>query len=447
MTRRPHSHALAAAALILSAAASPAVAQVKAADPLAAEIETRMTAVMPKVVAWRRDIHEHPELSNQETRTAALVEKHLRALGLEVQPNVGKTGVIGILRGGKPGPVVALRADMDALPVTELVDLPFKSKVRTMYNGQEVGVMHACGHDNHVAIMMGTAEVLAGMKERIPGTVKFIFQPAEEGLGGAEAMIADGALQNPRPSAIFGLHVWPSALGSLSTRAGGFMAAADNLDIVVKGRQTHGSQPWSGVDPIVIAAQIVMGLQTVASRQIDVTSAPAVITIGMIQGGNRGNIIPDSVVMIGTIRTFDPEMRKEIHLRVKRTVEDIATSGGATARVNVSTGGLITQNDASLLEKMTPTLQRTAGDGGFKIVNPVTGSEDFPAFTKDIPGLFYFLGVAPKGMDQKSQSANHSPLFFADEAALPTGVRAMTNLAVDYLKSGGIATAKPAIKQ
>ena len=447
MTRRPHSHALAAAALILSAAASPAVAQVKAADPLAAEIETRMTAVMPKVVAWRRDIHEHPELSNQETRTAALVEKHLRALGLEVQPNVGKTGVIGILRGGKPGPVVALRADMDALPVTELVDLPFKSKVRTMYNGQEVGVMHACGHDNHVAIMMGTAEVLAGMKERIPGTVKFIFQPAEEGLGGAEAMIADGALQNPRPSAIFGLHVWPSALGSLSTRAGGFMAAADNLDIVVKGRQTHGSQPWSGVDPIVIAAQIVMGLQTVASRQIDVTSAPAVITIGMIQGGNRGNIIPDSVVMIGTIRTFDPEMRKEIHLRVKRTVADIATSGGATARVNVSTGGLITQNDASLLEKMTPTLQRTAGDGGFKIVNPVTGSEDFPAFTKDIPGLFYFLGVAPKGMDQKSQPANHSPLFFADEAALPTGVRAMTNLAVDYLKSGGIATAKPAIKQ
>lgn len=447
MTRRPHSHALAAAALILSAAASPAVAQVKAADPLSAEIETRMTAVMPKVVAWRRDIHEHPELSNQETRTATLVEKHLRALGLEVQPNVGKTGVIGILRGGKPGPVVALRADMDALPVTELVDLPFKSKVRTMYNGQEVGVMHACGHDNHVAIMMGTAEVLAGMKERIPGTVKFIFQPAEEGLGGAEAMIADGALQNPRPSAIFGLHVWPSALGSLSTRAGGFMAAADNLDIVVKGRQTHGSQPWSGVDPIVIAAQIVMGLQTVASRQIDVTSAPAVITIGMIQGGNRGNIIPDSVVMIGTIRTFDPEMRKEIHLRVKRTVEDIATSGGATARVNVSTGGLITQNDASLLEKMTPTLQRTAGDGGFKIVNPVTGSEDFPAFTKDIPGLFYFLGVAPKGMDQKSQSANHSPLFFADEAALPTGVRAMTNLAVDYLKSGGIATAKPAMKQ
>ena len=450
MTYRIRSCSIAAtAAFVLSAsttiAASPLLAQGK--DPLAAEIETRMTAVMPKVVAWRRDIHEHPELSNQEVRTAALVEKHLRALGLEVTANVGKTGVVGVLRGGKPGPVVALRADMDALPVTELVELPFKSKVRTMYNGQEVGVMHACGHDNHVAIMMGTAEVLAGMKERIPGTVKFIFQPAEEGLGGAEAMVSDGVLENPRPSAIFGLHVWPSALGSLSTRAGGFMAAADDLEIVVKGRQTHGSQPWSGVDPIVVAAQIVMGLQTIASRQIDVTAAPAVITIGMIRGGNRGNIIPDSVVMIGTIRTFDPEMRKEIHARVKRTAEDIAHSGGATVRMNLNMRGLITQNDASLLEKMTPTLQRTAGDGGFKTVNPVTGSEDFPAFTKDIPGLFYFLGVAPKGMDQKSQAANHSPLFFADEAALPTGVRAMANLAVDYLKSGGIATAKPAMKQ
>jgi len=423
--------------------ALPLAAQGKsAADPLAAEIETRLAQVMPKVVAWRRDVHEHPELSNEEVRTAALVEKHLRALGLEVKANVGKTGVVGVLRGGKPGPVVALRADMDALPVTELVNLPFKSKVRTQYNGMEVGVMHACGHDNHVAIMMGVAEVLAGMKAQIPGTVKFIFQPAEEGLGGALAMIADGALENPKPSAIFGLHVWPSELGSLSTRAGGFMAAADGLEIVVKGRQTHGSQPWSGVDPIVVAAQIVIGLQTVASRQIDVTVAPAVITIGMIQGGNRGNIIPDSVVMIGTIRTFDAGMRAEIHTRVKRTAEDIAHSAGATAKVAISTGGLITQNDAALLDKMTPTLKRTAGDGGFQIVNPVTGSEDFPAFTKEIPGLFYFLGVAPKGATRGSQPANHSPLFFADEAALPTGVRAMANLAIDYLKSGGIAPAK-----
>ena len=415
-------------------------------DPLTAEIETRLVQVMPKVIAWRRDVHEHPELSNQEVRTAALVEKHLRALGLEVRAGVGRTGVVGILRGGKPGPVVALRADMDALPVTELVDLPFKSKVRTQYNGVEVGVMHACGHDNHVAIMMGVAEVLAGMKAQLPGIVKFIFQPAEEGQGGALAMIADGVLANPKPSAIFGLHVWPSEFGSLSTRAGGFMAAADGLEIIVKGRQTHGSAPWSGVDPIVVAAQIVMGLQTIASRQIDVTAAPAVITIGMIQGGNRGNIIPDSVVMIGTIRTFDPGMRAEIHTRVKRTAEDIAHSAGATAKVAISTGGLITQNDAALLDKMTPTLKRTAGDGGFQIVNPVTGSEDFPEFTREIPGLFYFLGVAPKGAARGSQSANHSPLFFADEGALPTGVRAMANLAVDYLKSGGIAPAKIAPK-
>jgi amidohydrolase len=423
-------------------AAQPLAAQGTATDPLAKEIETRMEAIMPKVVAWRRDIHQHPELSGLETRTAALVEKHLRALGLDVQAPVGKTGVTAVLRGGRPGPVVALRADMDALPVTELVDLPFKSTVRTQYNGMEVGVMHACGHDNHVAIMMGVAEVLAGMKARLPGTVKFIFQPAEESLGGAAWMVADGALENPKPSAIFGLHVWPAPLGSLSTRAGGFMAASDALTIIVKGRQTHGSQPWSGVDPIVVAAQIVMGLQTVASRQVDVTAAPSVITIGMIQGGNRGNIIPDSVVMVGTIRTFDAAMRAEIHTRVKRTAEDIAHSSGASAAVTIGTGGLITQNDPALLAKMTPTLQRTAGDGGFRTINPVTGSEDFPQYTRDIPGLFYFLGVAPKGADPKTQAANHSPLFFADEAALPTGVRAMANLAVDYLKSGGMV-AKP----
>ena len=412
-----------------------------AADPLAKEIETRMEQVMPKVVAWRRDIHQHPELSFQETRTAALVEKHLRSLGLEVRAAVGKTGVVGVLKGGRPGPVVALRADMDALPVTELVDLPFKSTVRTQYNGMDVGVMHACGHDNHVAILMGVAEVLAGMKARIPGTVTFLFQPAEEGLGGASAMVADGALQNPRPSAIFGLHVFPGPLGSLSTRAGGLLAAADGISIKVKGRQTHGSQPWSGVDPIVVAAQIILGLQTVASRQIDVTSAPAVITIGMIQGGNRSNIIPDSVMMIGTIRTFDPAMRAEIHTRVTRTAVDIARSAGATATVELSTGGLITENDPALLEQMTPTLRRTAGDGGFRIVNPITGSEDFPVFTKEIPGLFYMLGVSPKGADPKTQPANHSPLFFADEAALPTGVRAMANLAVDYLRSGGVKRA------
>jgi len=429
-------------AITLIATATPLAAQSPAAnDPLAREIESRLEQVMPKVVAWRRDIHQNPELSFQEVRTAKLVEAHLRQLGLDVRAPIGKTGVVGVLKGGRPGPVVALRADLDALPVTEQVDLPFKSTVRTQYNGMDVGVMHACGHDNHVAILMGVAEVLSGMKARIPGTVVFLFQPAEEGLGGAAAMVADGALQNPRPSAVFGLHVFPGPLGSLSTRAGGLLAAADGISITVKGRQTHGSAPWSGVDPIVVAAQIILGLQTVASRQIDVTSAPAVITIGMIQGGNRGNIIPDSVLMVGTIRTFDPAMRAEIHTRVKRTAEDIARSAGATAKVELSTGGLITENDPALLEQMSPTLRRTAGEGGFRIVNPITGSEDFPVFTKEIPGLFYMLGVSPKGADPKTQPANHSPLFFADEAALPTGVRAMANLAVDYLKSGGVKRA------
>jgi amidohydrolase len=416
--------------------ALPLVAQGPA-DPLAREIEQRLEAVMPRVIAWRRDIHQHPELSFEEKRTSALVEKHLRALGLEVQAPVGKTGVVGILRGGRPGPVVALRADMDALPVTELVDLPFKSTVRTMYNGMEVGVMHACGHDNHVAILMGVAEVLAAMKPRIPGTIKFLFQPAEEGLGGAAAMVDDGALAAPRPGAIFALHVMPGPLGSINTRPGGFLAAADGLEIIVKGRQTHGSSPWLGVDPIVVSSQIVLGLQTIASRQINVAAAPAVITVGMIQGGNRGNIIPDSVVLVGTIRTFDPEMRKDIHERIRRTAEDIARAGGATARVTLSTGGLITHNDQALFDRMAPTLRRAAGDAGLNIVGPVMGSEDFPVFTKELPGLFFALGGSPRGSNPATQPANHSPLFFVDEGALPVGVRAMATLALDYLRLGG----------
>jgi len=439
-------HVVAVALGLLAGAAPLALpAQGSRADTeLAREIETRLEQVMPKVIAWRRDIHQHPELSFQEVRTAKVVADHLKALGLEVQVEVGRTGVVGILRGGRPGPVVALRADMDALPVTELVDLPFKSTVRTMWQGRESGVMHACGHDNHVAILMGVAEVLAGMKARLPGTVKFLFQPAEEGLGGAVAMVQDGALENPRPSAIFGLHVWPAPLGSLSYRPGSLMAAADGLEIIVKGRQTHGSQPWSGVDPIVVSSQIVLGLQTIASRQVDVTAAPSVITVGSIQGGNRGNIIPDSVVMEGTIRTFDQAMREQIHARIERTVHDIAHSGGATAIVKISKGGLITSNDEALTARMLPTLQRTAGPGGARVINPITGSEDFPVFTKEVPGLFFFLGVLPQGADPKTAPANHSPLFFADEAALPTGVRALANLAVDYLRGGPLA--KPTVQ-
>jgi amidohydrolase len=428
------------AALLLS----PTLAQAQAApgSELAKLIEARLPAVMPKVVAWRRDIHQHPELSGVEVRTAKLVADHLRSLGIEVQEKMGMTGVVGVLKGGKPGPVVALRADMDALPVTEQVDLPFKSTAKAMWQGQEVGVMHACGHDNHVAILMGVAEVLAGMKAQVPGTVKFLFQPAEEGLGGAQAMVDAGALNAPTPNAVFGLHVWPYTQGAIGVRSGPQMAAAGNFTIIVKGKQTHGSQPWSGIDPIVVASQIVMGLQTIASRQVNVAYLPSVLTVGQIAGGNRSNIIPDSVVMVGTLRTFDDAMRADIARRITRTAEQIAASAGATALVKVDQGGLVQANDAVLTEQMMPTLKRTAGAGGVRLHNPIMGSEDFPVFAKNIPSVFIFLGVAPKDKDQPDMPPNHSPLFFADEGALETGVRAMAKLATDYLAMGGAARVK-----
>jgi amidohydrolase len=425
---------------VLCATLAPAAltAQQAPSSELAKLIEARLPAVMPKVVAWRRDFHEHPELSNQEVRTAGIVAEHLRKLGIEVKTGVGGTGVVGVLRGGKPGPVVALRADMDGLPVTEQVDLPFKSKARAQWQGAEVGVMHACGHDNHVAILMGVAEVLAGMKAQLPGTVKFLFQPAEEGLGGAQAMVNDGALQDPVPAAVFGLHVWPSTVGQIGVRAGPQMAAGGNFTIIIKGKQTHGSQPWSGVDPIVVSSQVVLGLQTIASRQVNVAYLPSVITIGQITGGNRSNIIPDSVVMVGTLRTFDDAMRADISARIRRTAEDIAHSAGATAIVTIDKGGMVLANDTSLTERMLPTLRRTAGAGGLQLINPVMGSEDFPVFSKITPSIFYFLGVTPKDRDPATAAANHSPLFFADESALETGVRSMAALATDYLGMGRV---------
>lgn len=398
-------------------------------------VEQRLPAVMPKVVAWRRDIHAHPELGFEERRTAALVAAHLRALGLEVQTEVGRTGVVGILRGRRPGPVVALRADMDGLPVTEQVDLPFRSRARAQWQGQEVGVMHACGHDNHVAILMGAAEVLAGMRAQLPGTIKFVFQPAEEALGGARAMIADGVNENPRPDAWFGLHVWPTRVGNIGVRAGPEMAAAGNFTIIVKGVQTHGSQPWSGVDPIVVSSQIVLGLQTIVSRQTNISVLPAVLSVGQIQGGNRSNIIPDSVVMVGTLRTFDDAMRADIARRIERTATDIASASGATAIVTVDPAGLVLANDTTLTTRMIPVLQRSAGQGGFTLINPIMASEDFPEFTREIPGLYFFLGVTPMDRDPATAPANHSPHFFADEGALETGVRAMANLAVEYLRT------------
>jgi amidohydrolase len=408
---------------------------------LDAEIDRRAAQIAGKVLAWRRDIHQHPELSNRETRTAELVAQHLRSLGIEVRTGVAHTGVIGVLRGGRPGPVVALRADMDALPVTEEVDVPFASKVRTTYNGQEVGVMHACGHDTHVAMLMGVAEVLAGMRNELPGTVKFIFQPAEEGApagerGGAALMIEEGALDDPKPSAIFGLHVFPYPAGEIRYRPGGIMAAADAFRIVVRGRQTHGALPWAGIDPVVVAAQIVLGLQTITSRQIDLTAAPAVVTVGAINGGVRFNIIPDSVVMLGTIRTFDNAMRSDIHQRVRRTAESIAQSAGATAQVTIDTTTAVTFNDSSLTQTILPTLREVAGASHVALATPTTTAEDFSRYQQRIPGVFFFLGITPPGTDPSKVAPNHSPRFYVDEAALPVGVRALAHLAVDYLSRG-----------
>jgi amidohydrolase len=419
-------------AILLTSALAAADAQ-----DLAREIDTRTTAVLSKVVSWRRDIHQHPELSNREVRTSKIVADHLRALGLEVRTNVAKTGVVGLLRGGRPGKVVALRADMDALPVTEMVDLPFKSVEKTTYNGQEVGVMHACGHDAHVAILMGVAEVLAGLKDQIPGSVKFIFQPAEEGAppgetGGAVDMIAAGVLDNPKVDAIFGLHVMPFEQSTLWVRPAGLMASSDTLTITVHGKSTHGGAPWGGVDPIAVSAQIVTALQTIVSRQVDLTTAPAVISIGRISGGVRYNIIPDNVVMEGTIRALDSKIQDDIHARITRTAKLVAESAGAEADVQIVRNTPVTFNDPSLTDRMTPTLKRVAGDKMFE-VRPRTIAEDFALFQQKVPGMFFFLGINAAGADPARVAANHSPNFYVDEGALPTGIRAMANLALDYL--------------
>jgi len=407
-----------------------------------AEIDRRVEGGADQVVAVRRDLHQHPELGNREFRTAGVIADHLRSLGMEVSTEIAHTGVVGVLRGGRPGPVVALRADMDALPVTERVDLPFASRERTEYNGEEVGVMHACGHDNHMAILLGTAEVLAGIRESLPGTVKFIFQPAEEGApvgeaGGASLMVQEGVLEDPRPDAIFGLHVMPLPTGFIGYRAGGFMASVQTLRITVRGSQTHGAMPWGGVDPIVTSAQIIMGLQTVISRQADLTKAPAVVTIGQINGGIRSNIIPDSVVMVGTVRSLDPEMQRKIEEGIRRTVEGVARSAGAEATVSLTPGGPITYNDPELTRRMEGTLERVAGAGMVGEIPPITGGEDFAVYQEEVPGLFFFLGVTPDTIPLDQAAPNHSPYFFADEAALSVGVRAMANLAADFLFLNG----------
>jgi amidohydrolase len=401
-------------------------------------IDKAADAILPKVVAWRRDFHENPELGNREFRTAKIVADELKSLGFDVQTGVAGTGVVALLHGAKPGPVVALRSDMDGLPVAEEVDLPFKSKVTTDWAGQKTGVMHACGHDNHLAILLGTAHVLAGQKSQLAGSVKFIFQPAEEGPppgeeGGAAVMVKEGVLENPKVDAIFGLHVFPYETGTLAWRARGIMAAGDSIEITVKGRQTHGAMPWAGVDPIVVSSQIILGLQTLVSRQIDLTLAPAIVTIGAINGGNRHNIIPNEVKMIGTLRTYDKAMRDQLMERIRRTASMIAQSAGASAEVSFGQGLPVTYNDPALTARMDATLRRVAGAKAVPDTNPVTPSEDFAFFQQKVPGLFFFLGVTPSGTAPSDVYANHSPRFFADEAALITGVRVMSNLAVDYL--------------
>ena len=432
--------------LVLAALAAlvalPALAQADRPD-LAARVDALVPEVMPRVVEYRRHIHQNPELSNRETETAAYVAEHLAGLGIEVRTGVARTGVVGVLRGGRPGPTVALRADMDALPVTEQVDLPFASTATSIYNGMEVGVMHACGHDAHVGMLMGVAEVLAAVRDELPGTVVFLFQPAEEGApageapAGAEQMVAEGALGEAE--AVFGLHVTSShEVGELKTRPGGMMASADNLEIVVRGKQTHGAYPWGGVDPIATSALIVTGLQTIVSRQMDLTTAPAVVTIGRIDGGVRSNIIPDSVLMVGTIRALDGGMRAELHERIRRTATDIASSQGATATVTIADeyGYPVTANDPALLRRMTPTLQRVAGDGLDTDVAPVLGAEDFSYYANTVPGLFVWLGIRTPGASREAFPPNHSPLFRIDEDALPLGVRTLAQLAVGYLDGG-----------
>jgi len=407
-------------------------AQSKKMDKMIDDVES-------KVIEWRRDFHQNPELSNREFKTAEKIAAHLTALGIEVKTNVAHTGVVGILKGKKPGKVVALRADMDALPVTERVDLPYKSKVTSEYNGKKTGVMHACGHDTHVAILMGVAEVLSKNKDLLRGTVKFVFQPAEEGPpvgeeGGAKLMIKEGVLENPKVDAIFGLHISSGThVGNINYKPGGAMAAAQRFVIKVKGKQAHGSRPWQSIDPIVASAQIVTALQTIVSRETELTKEAAVITVGVINAGIRNNIIPETAEMIGTIRTLDYGMQKKLNDRMKEMVPAIAKAYGAEATIEISTGAAITYNDEALVAQMLPTIQRVAGKEHVRLVDAITGAEDFSFFQQKVPGFFFFLGGTPITLAEKDAPSHHTPDFFIDDSGLKLGVKTFVNLTLDYL--------------
>ena len=404
------------------------------------DFEAATKAIDAKVIAWRRDFHQNPELSNREVRTSGIVAEHLRKLGLEVETGIAKTGVVALLKTGKPGPTIAIRADMDALPVTERTDVPFKSTVRSSYRGEEVGVMHACGHDSHTAILMGIAEVLAKSKSQLRGNVLFIFQPAEEGappgeVGGASEMLKAGIFEKYKPEVAFGLHVWASlSTGTIGYRSGPFMADSQKWKAVVNGKQTHGSRPWQGVDPIVVSAQIINALQTVVSRQVDITQNPAVVSVGAIKGGVRDNIIPDSVEMIGTVRTFDPDQKQQILDSMTRIVEKTAAASGATATIEFEPyHNPVTFNNPELTERVLPSLRKVAGAGNVKQMPLITGGEDFAYYGQKIPAFFLMVGVTPKGTDVLTAPANHSPLFYLDETALPMATRALIAVATDYL--------------
>lgn len=400
---------------------------------------TESDKIEKKVIEWRRDFHQHPELGNQEVRTAKIVADHLRSLGLEVTENIAFTGVLGILKGGKPGPVIALRADMDALPVTERVDVPFKSVVKAVYNDQETGVMHACGHDSHTAILMGVAEILAGMKKDLAGTVKFIFQPAEEGVQdksvpfGADGMVRAGVLENPKVDVIFGLHInSPTPAGMISYKPGPTMAAVDELEITVKGKQTHGAYPWDGVDPVVTSSQIINGLQTVVSRNVRLTEAPAVVTVGAIHGGIRHNIIPESVKMIGTVRTLTREQRVFVHKRIEAIARNIAAANQCEAEVKIIPGYPVTVNDENLTRMMVPTFIETVGKDMVKEIPVVMGAEDFSYYQEKVPGVFFFLGGRPPGTPVEKAAPHHTPDFYLDESGFKNGVRTLCNLVINY---------------
>ena len=415
---------------------------VNAQTALKPAINQKSDALKDQVIAWRRDFHEHPELGNQEFRTAGIIAAHLKSLGLEVQEKVAITGVVGILRGAKPGPVVALRADMDALPVTERGNLPFKSKVEVVYNGQKTGVMHACGHDSHVAMLMAVAQILASEKANLAGTVKFIFQPSEEGvynekgekiISGAELMVREGVLENPKVDVIFGLHIEAqSDLGLIEYKPEATMAGVDQLDIKVNGKQAHGAYPWAGVDPIVISSQIVMGLQTIVSRSVNISENPAIVTVGAIHSGIRQNIIPESAHMIGTIRTFDSAQRELVHRRINEIATNIALSGGGKADVTIGTGYPVTYNNPKLVENMLPTLVGISGKEGVSLIHAHMGAEDFSYFQEKVPGIFFFLGARPAGKKATEVAAQHTPDFYLDESQFQVGVKALSHLVVDY---------------